>query len=230
MDNIDLKDYDGIADKLYEFYKLSDSGSYMIERIKSRFYGNMVKDHIADFNELYAILEAGKHGSKNPMVTGDIDEGSWIEKAPDEHTRIIAIERYCSCADDNTHIFMLNELKSEVDPTLFDHDPELAETMARFNNWTRFQGVTAWPRQSSKRGGHKWGDHRDIEHPSIVTFRNHKFDYGYNDGRDEHYCFKYDSLQGCVEDAYWREGRLNWALRSLRDGLNSVKLELEYHG
>jgi len=223
---IDLKDYEGIADHLYETYKLSPSGSYMIERIKSRFYGNMVKDHIPDFNELYKILEAGKHGPKNPIVTGDMDEGCWIETAPNDHTRIIAIQRYCSTADDNTHIFILDELKSEIDPTLFDTDPEMAETLAKFNNWTRFQGVTAWPRQIKNRG-YNFGDHRDIKVPSISTFRNHKFNYGYNDGRDDHYCFKYDSLNGCVEDAHWKESRLNWALRSLRDGLNSAKLELE---
>jgi len=221
---VDLKDYEGMADKLYNIYKQSDSGTYMVERIKSRFYGNMVKDYIPDFNELYALLEAGDHGPKNPIVTGDSDEGAWLEKAPDEYTRVIAIQRYCSCADDNTHIFVLRQ---------FDWEPpegftELEHALLRQDNWTTFRCFTAWPRQKKSKYGGNWGDHRDIEVPSINTHRKHKFNFGYGDGRDEHYCFKYDSMQGRAEDAYWKESRLLWALRSLRDGLNSIKIEAEW--
>jgi hypothetical protein len=223
--SIDINDYESMADALYDIYKQSSHGSYMVERIKGRFYGNLVKDHIPDFNELYAILKAGNHGPKNPLVTGDMDEGSWIEKSDNEYSKIIAIERYCSCAIDNTHIFILNEFKYE--PPEGEGFSHLEQELMRFKDWTTFTCVTAWPRQISKRHGHKWGDHRDIEHPSIHTFRKHNFRFAYEDGRDDHYCFKYDSLQGRVEDAYWKEGRLNWALSSLRDGLGSVKIEAE---
>ncbi len=206
VDNVraELDNYDAIGDKMYAFYKHSSSGDYMIERIKSRFYGNMASDHIKYFNELYEILKAGGHGPKNPLLTGDADEGSWIEKGPDEYTRVIAIERYCSYADDNTHIFILNQVTDD---------------------WTKFLGVTAYPEE--EKSGNTWGDHRDYKQPSIQTFRDHKFDFGYSDGRDKHYCFKYNSVSGNVEDAHWNERRLTWALGSLSDCLECIKLEQE---
>ena len=221
---MDYRDVDGMADRLYQAYKmLGDSGQYTVERIKARFYGNMVKDHIETFNELYAILEAGNHGPKDPIVTGDYDEGAWIEKAPDDHTRVIAIERYCSCADDNTHIFVLNEFKSEKPESISDEDWLLLKQ----DDCTRFKCFTAWPRQKKSKYGGNWGDHRDIEVPSINTHRKHDFKFGYGDGRDKHYCFAYDSMHGCIKDAHWNEQRLLWALRTLKDDLFSVKLEME---
>lgn len=207
------ENYKQIADKLYSVYKKSSSGKYLMERVKNLFYGRMVYDHIDDFNELYAILERGEHGSKNPLITGDIDEGSWIEKSPSEHIKVIAIQRYCSCADDNTHIYVLTDYRI---PDEMGYPPA---------DWVTFQCFTAWPRQVSKRRGYKWGDHRDIEHPSINTFRKHKFHFGYEDGRDKHYCFKYSSYSDAVEHAFWNEGRLMWGLDSLRFALNSIKNE-----
>jgi len=196
--NIDCKE---VADFLYAEYKKSDMGDYMVGRVKEFFYGLMVKDHIYKFKALHEFLIKNGHTVKNPYVYGDDDTGIWYEKSPKSYTTIIATERYCSCADDNTHIFILNEL--DVD-------------------YIKFLGVTAWPRQVSERMDHKWGDHRDIKHPSITTFRKHGFKFGYGDARDAHYCFRYESLTGCADDAPHVENRMLWALQTLTDDYEEI--------
>jgi hypothetical protein len=201
----DYKDYQGMANTLYDAYEASGHDNYMVERIKKYFYGRMVKDHIGRFNTLHDLLVLNDHDKNNPYVYGDYDVGVWYEKYPDQYTKVLATTRYCSCADDNTHIYVLKDIS----------EPGF-EGLHRYEYIT-FLCATAWPRQiNESRSSHQWGDHRDIKHPSINTFRRHNFKYGYQDGRDDHYCFKYESMNDSVEDANWNEGRILWALDTLR--------------
>ncbi len=197
-----MTDYKEIAELLYNAYKASDCGNYMVERVKKLYYGMMVKDNIPKFLAVYDVLVANGHDAKNPYVYGDMDQGVWYEKSPDEITKIIATERYCSMADDNTHIFILEDYS--------------CDRLGMKYESIYFRCMTAFPRQKSKsKKSHQWGDHRDIEQPSINTYRKYKFKYGYCDGRDETYCFNYETLTGCVEDAHWKESRILWALNTL---------------
>ncbi len=199
-----MTDYKEIAELLYNAYKASDCGNYMVERVKKLYYGMMVKDNIPKFLAVYDVLVANGHDAKNPYVYGDMDQGVWYEKSPDEITKIIATERYCSCADDNTHIFILKD---------FGWDQWFNEKHKVKQEDYRFSCMTAWPRQkNNSKKHHQWGDHRDIEHPSINTYRKHKFKFGYEDGRDEGYSFNYETITGNVEDAHWKESRILYAL------------------
>jgi hypothetical protein len=211
-----------IAELLYCQYKAEENreggnsegcGDLMLEWIKSRFWGYIVADHIPVFHSVYDILKAKNHiGQKNCYTYGDIDVGVWIEKVknPDDK-RVIASTRYCSCADDNTHLYILSGFASEL--------------------YLDFRCRTVWPRQNS-RGGYRvaksdehptgwfsWGDDRDIKVPSINTYRKRNFEFGYNDCRDKGHVFTYTKsiVTGPrLDNPHWHEMRIPHALQGLR--------------
>jgi len=137
-----------LANMLYEAYNKSSNGPYLMEKVKKRFYGKIVKDHVPIMKELHAFLVDNKHTVKNPYIYGDADVAVWYEKSPETVTDIVVVKS-CSAADDNTHIFIIR------DWTDFCGTEDV-----------KFLAVTAWPRQK-KRSGYKYGDYRDIEYPSI---------------------------------------------------------------
>lgn len=214
-------DYKKIADKLYDGFKADGSNTYHMEYIKSYFYGNMVKDHIPVFKKLHDYLVANNHTKDNALWQGDADNAIWYEKAPDEYTKVLVDSRVVSCADDYTHIFVLKDYS--IDDEILDDAPKLND----WKDWIKFNCFTAFPRQKKSKYSNNWGDHRDIEDPSINTHRKSKFKFGYGDARDKFYSFAYDSMQGKVEDAYAVENRLMWALRTLTDGWEDVEREIE---
>ncbi len=215
-------DPESLATALYEAYNKSSDGGYFMEKIKKRFCGKVVKDHIPMMKELHTFLVDNRHTVKNPYVYGDIDVGVWYERSPTTTMDIVVVESYCSCANDNTHIFMLRDYSK-------DFTPEELTRFGRPYQDVKFLAVTAWPRQKKKKKlGHKWGDYRDVVEPSIQTYRKCQFNFGCQDGRDVGYSFKYESTTGMVEDAHWNEPRVMWALRTLRDAhFNAIELEEE---
>ena len=176
-----------------------------LEWAKEKFYGKLVGQHVPMFLETWRLLNKHKAiGEKNRLIFGDIDTGLWIEPTKKDKfgncKKVIASTRYCSCADDNTHIYIMDGLFSR--------------------DFWRFTCVTAWPRQKSVRRGNgfKWGDNRDIEVPSINTFRKDDFDFGCGDGRDNFHVFKWeDRHRGpTVEKPHWTENKIEHALQLLR--------------
>lgn len=204
-------DFRAAGSLLYNIWKEQHYSDFAIEQLKSTFYSHYLRDHIPVFKEFYDILKEGKYiGEDNAIMTGDMDESCWIEEGP-ENYKIIAVCRHCSCADDNTHIYILKELEFEGEVN-FD--------------FTKFMGVTAWPEET--KNNFTFGDHRDIDHPSIQTFRDNDFNFGYGDARDDHFSFKYDAMFDKAEDAHYKEQRLLWAISSLKMSLDCVKYELEH--
>ena len=115
----------------------------------------------------------------------------WVERV--KNKRIIVHQSQCSCADDNTHIFI--------------------QEQGLLGN--RFHVRTVWPRQSS-RGGYavekskkhpdgwfSWGDDRDISTPSLNTYRARDFEFGYMDCRDKGYVLS--------TEAFSHSKRIEWA-------------------
>jgi hypothetical protein len=160
-------------------------GKLMLEWENETFWGYVVKKHIPVFNKVYKILkEHGNIGQKNAYTYGDIDVSVWIEECKDK--KVIASIRHCSCADDNTHLFIIND--------------------ARYSGYGDFKCRTVWPKQN-KRGGYRvqkskkyptgwlsWGDDRDIKVPSITTYRERNFYFSYGDCRDKGYVFTYTNF------------------------------------
>ena len=143
------------------------------------------------------MLYQKKHTKNNKFVYGDIDAGAWLEFPEMENRKIIVNTTYCSCADDNTHIFIRDKV---------------------FNMIT-FLVVTVWPRQKMSKSNTKWNDDRDVDIPSLRTYQDRKFTYGYQDCRDKGHVFKYDSMMKYIDHASWNENSIPCALWTL-DGLN----------
>lgn len=204
-----------LSEILYDAYKDGDNtgvyNDYLIECIKEKFWGRVVKDHLPIFNKTWKILNEKKYTAKNPFVYGDDDVGVWIELTKSESKKVIASTCYCSCADDNTHIFILD-----------DHSILNAHSIV-------FRVATVWPRQINKRDKHPWGDDRDIKLPSLNTYRERDFRYGYYDCRDKGSCFLYEEFKKGiavrVENAHWDEGAITNALRTLRWHLEALEEE-----
>lgn len=190
----------------------------MLEWIKCRFWGLVVKDHIKIFNDVWDILNKhGNIGQRNCYTYGDRDVGVWIEKVKNsKNKKVIVSTRYCSAAAaDNTHLYILLESSYIV----------------------RFLCRTVWPRQN-KKGGYKvvkskrhpdgwfsWNDDRDIKFPSIKTYRDRDFKFGYEDCRDKGSVFAYEDIgdDPQVGNAHWSELKIPSALEYLRWHLGKLK-------
>ena len=220
---------DEIAELLYCQYNAEENreggkdssgcGDLMLEWIKERFWGLIVKDHIPIFHQIWDILnERGHAGEKNAYVYGDIDVGLWIEKVKNpKDKKVIASTRYCSVADDNTHLYILSGIE-------FEHD---------FPMGFKFRCRTVWPRANNK-GGYKcvksvkypdgwfsWGDDRDVKTPSINTYRERDFDYSYGDCRDKGCVFTYEDEK--CDHADWYESKIPHALTVFRWHLEALQ-------
>lgn len=194
-----------IGDALYEIHRqYGDNGDAIIEWAKERLYGRIVEDHLVLFRELWQYLSDNGHTNRESSVSyGDADVYVWAEQL-DTNTKLIIADDVVTCADDNVTIFKMKEYdfgegKEEVEKLLFE-----------------FHVFTAFPQE--KRNNFNFGDHRDINEPSLETIRVHNFEYGYGDGRDKIHVLKMTySIQGArVEKAHWTEDRIKGILRNLR--------------
>lgn len=198
-----------IAELMYNscFDLNSESMQYTLQRANDLFWGKIVKNYVPIFKELHDKLVQGKHNKSNPLSHGDCDVSVWYETSKRTHRKVIVSTRHCSCADDNTHIFILDDLPVDKKDGYW-----FGELMC----------ATVWPRQINRKGSYKYGDHRDIEKPSINTYRQRDFEYGYKDGRDNNYCFKYRCIvEDTVESAI--SHRISNALWTLETDLEAVK-------
>ncbi len=190
------------AKQLYKDYNIEekegrDCGNLFLEWVSEHFWGMVVKEHIPIFHTNWEMLNSKGHTKNNKFVFGDIDEAVWIEKTKDKNKKVIVCERYCSMANNNIHIFIMEK---------------------PFDNWVTFRVATVWHREIKSISGIKWGDDREIDKPSLNTYRKRDFHYGYYDCRDEGHCFKYEQRLkdvGTVEKAHWRESEMKYALSSL---------------
>lgn len=188
------------------YKKEGDCGDLLIEWAKECFWGALVKEHLPIFDKVWKVLDEKGHTRNNKFVYGDIDVGLWVEypKNKKSNKRIIISERYCSCADDNIHLFIENGKKWLTEcPILY-----------------KFKVVTAWPRQINSKYG-KWKDDRDIDKPSLNTYRKRGYTFGYGDGRDKGHSILYQN--GRVDKAHWNEGRIKHALWTLRGHLGALE-------
>ncbi len=203
-----------LGNSLYRAYKKQTERGcqdLLINWVKEVFWGRAVKDHIPVFNKIWNILYKNGHDKNNPFTWGDVDQSVWYEKPKDKtHRKVIVSESHCSCADDNIHIFVLDEYPG-------------------YDTLSKFKAVTVWQREKGKggyktaKGWHFWGDDRDITLPSLNTYRKRSFDFGYNDCRDKGHTFMYEFSTQRVENANWNEIKIPHSLQTLRWDLGALK-------
>lgn len=173
-------DSDLLAKNLYRKYKKENdkkkTGKYdslLLKWTLQKFWRRVIEDNIPVFLEVWKKLNEQKHTRKNKFVYGDYDVGLWVEYPKDKNKKVIISTRYCSCADDNTYIFILEKTDYR----------------------TVFRTVTVWPRQINSKYKHcEKGDKfsKDIYKPSLNTYRKADFKFGYYDNRDKGHVFLYE--------------------------------------
>lgn len=206
-----------LADMLYKEYQEEDKrgecGHLLLEWVEDAFWGRMVKDHLKVFDAVWELLRARKHTKKKPFIHGDYDYSVWVENTKVKDKKVIAATCHCACAPDNTHLYIEENCKYREPPYEIMH---------------RFRVATVWPREKKSNLGIAWGDDRDINVPSLNTYRKRNFHYGYFDCRDEGNVLLYSGyLGGRVEHAGWSAQKIYWALWMLRLHHNELLAAIE---
>jgi hypothetical protein len=221
----------GLGDLIYKLHTSqggrSGVGDLTIEWAKDHYYGLRMQDKLTDFNELWnKLTDNGMVSKKTSLCTGDADISLWAERL-DDRTKLIISESHCTCADDNTTIYKLREYDCGDG---FGEDIS-TERMESINKMMfEFHIFTAYPRQVSSKSGYDWGDHRDIDKPSLRTHRKHKFNFGYRDGRDDFHVamMKYHHTgKPMVDKSSWNEGRISIELEELTRQNGMFELEIK---
>ncbi len=167
-----------LAEILYQCYskdQQADCGELLMQWSHDKFWGKVVMEYIPRLEKIWKYLYDNKRNKNNTMDYGDCDGSIWFEpikqkdKWPDGR-KVIINKSHCSCADDRTYIFIL-------------------DTSRHVSLGKVLQIRTVWDRQyqSPRHRNNPWGDDRDIDVPSLNTYRKRNFHYGYEDMRDEGY-------------------------------------------
>jgi len=204
-----------LAEVTYKAMKAQgDCGNLTLQWMQEKLWGKIAEEEIIPATRhLFDQLKEKGHDRKNPAVLGDIDYSTWYEE-PKENIKVIVTTCHCSCADDNTTIYWLDDRFKDVE---YEGDTP----------WVKFKIMTAWPRETSKRKSYKWNDDRDIEKPSIHTYRKRKWKFGYSDSRDleRGFVLSYDSMQGMAEGAIHTQTRIAIAQDVIGININLLKHE-----
>lgn len=187
-----------LADTLYESYQdeqKRDCGFLLLQWVSECFWGKVTENHIPLVKQTWDILNKSYHTCKDSaLYYGDDDGKIWCEVSEEEKCKIIIDVSYCRCADDSTIIYILKER------------PEYNELKI----------VTAWKKQ--KKNKHfklkdSPFDCRDIEEPSLKTFRDYDFNLG--GVYDKWHVLKYDTIHRNVDNAHNNSQRIIFALDNL---------------
>lgn len=173
-----------------------DCGNLFLDWVKECFWGMVVKDTLPLFDSVWDMLHEKGYKKQNPFVYGDADVSLWVEYPKDKNKKVIVSVCHCSMADNNTLIFIQDNIN------ILHH--------------LRYHIVTAWSREVKSRYSNHWGDDRDISKPSLNTYRKRDFKFGYGDGRDKGHILIYDGMLERVENASWTERDIPYALSELK--------------
>jgi len=152
-----------LAQAIYDGYKSEGSSDLLLEWIAEELYAKILWDHIPVFQSVWSALTLGQYTRKKPFWVGDDDYAVWNEYPKGQNKRVIV-----SRSDNNTHLFIEEGIQFLSDcPLLY-----------------KLRIATVWPRET-KISGMAWGDDRDIDRPSLNTYRKRNYHYGYYDIRDK---------------------------------------------
>lgn len=217
-----------LGDILYDEYMKQQGegcGQLVIDWAKDRFYGRLVESHIPMFDTLWnKLTDNGRVSYDSGLSYGDMDNTLWAERLNDKE-RIIICVNHCTCSDTPVTILRFKDY-----PLGDEEAAKLGEEHAKQlrDMFTEFRVDMVWS-DEVKRVPACWGDHRDIIKPSLQTFRDCDFDYGYGDGRDNCHSFKfrYSHKGPNVDKASWHEGNIVRALDDLKWWESMFDYELE---
>ena len=172
----------------------------LIQWIQEFYWGKRVGEHLDTFKDAYAKLVKLGHKKDNPYVYGDMDCGVWYE--PHEDQMIVALTVYCSMADDNTWLFIL-----ESDSDLFK----------------KFHCRTCYPRARSG-----WNCRLSVSSYRRRKFKMSGGHHFYGDCRDPGYVFSWEKMldnESKVDRA--TSSKVYWGLWHLRSWVQEILEEYE---
>jgi len=200
-----------LGTSLYRAYKQEekqDCGKLLLDWVKECFWGAIIKDHLPVFDAVWNILNEKKHTKNNTFDYGDYDYSVWVEYPKEEDKRVIIAVCHCAVRDDNTTIFIESGRKW---------------LNTEYNLGYDFRVATVWPREKSNKRWPNDSCDRNIDIPSLNTYRKRDFHYGYYDCRDKGHVLHYRHWGNRVENASWSEEKIYWALWALRGHLEALK-------
>ena len=95
-----------------------ECGLLFLQWTMNNMFGLVIKEKIQTFKDTWDILKEKGYTKDNPLVYGDMDVSVWYEQTTKRGQKVIATTRHCSCADDNTHLFILREIEYGKDGVL----------------------------------------------------------------------------------------------------------------
>lgn len=168
-------------------------GDLLMEWTMDKFWGKVVNSYVPKLTEVWQWLYDNKRDKNNTFDYGDADGSIWYEeikqteKWPDRR-KVIIHKSHCSCANDRTHIFILD-----------DNDSAIGDKLRVRTVWDRQNSRGGYAVQKCKEwpdGWLSWGDDRDIKVPSLRTYRDRNFKFSYGDGRDKGYVLSLNGFGG----------------------------------
>lgn len=176
--------------------KICKEDDYIINLIDNEIVLIKALNILPVFKKLWQLLNNNKCYKDNKFFFCDDDYSLWIEFPKQNKKHIVrkVIIASCStvCRDDNTILYIYDEGIND-------------------NCWDIFRIARVWQRQKTN-NKYKCGDDRDINIPSLNTYRKRNFRFGYYDCRDIGHVLKIQN--GHIDNAYWN--KLN-AIRDLND-------------
>jgi hypothetical protein len=160
--------------------------------IMNKYFGLQIEKVIPMFKDIHSELVIRNHTPETAFMWGDVDMRAWVE--PHDDYKIVCVENLCSGDDNNIFVFILTE--------------------------SAFHGRTVWHRESKDKdissvypNDKYW---RDINQPSLQTYRKRGWTLGYGDARDKGYAFSYDFFTKIVVGALYNYENIVSSLTELR--------------
>jgi hypothetical protein len=191
-----------LANQLYKAYSQQQEtgcGELLLYWTKEVFWGKVAKTHLPIFAELWKILDKNNYTKDKPISLGDLDYSVWVEYPRAENKKVIVSKCHCSCADNSTTLFIMDND--------FSGNPK----------YGKFVITTAWPKEKKcKMLG-------NVEQPSLKTYLDNDFATNKEAGR----VMLYEAFTSRVLHANWKETEIARSLDELKWLLSEVKEEIE---
>ncbi len=189
----------GMLDELTASGDDRECTQLLLEWVEEQFWGHRIREYIPTFESIYSQLDDLGARYDNRLIYGDMDYGAWVE--PHSTLKIIGLECYCSGADNNTHLYILNP------------EPD---------GFSSFHVRTCYPRAHRNQYMKRYGGWAGLERASRSTYKTMGWLPQYGDGRDIGYILSYDEYAAKVERGGMSShiSHAMWTMETIQSGID----------
>ena len=178
-----------LAEMLFKIQEVEEKDCFnlLMQWTQEKLWAKMVVKEMPKMNEIWEFLYSNGYTSKDKGHTyGDIDGTIWAEcvdiGGKYDKLKIIIHISHCTCADANTHIYIMSERLSYEDREFGDMKLHIRKV---------------WPREKKETWNKKY-----VAKPSLNTYKKNYYKLEYGDGRDKGYVLSIDDF-GVVPKVDW---------------------------